>query len=34
MTDINLKLAQITKTVNRIYESKPIMFSDFSEYFC
>ena len=30
MTEINLNRAQITKTV---YESKPIMFSDFSEYF-
>ena len=33
MTNINLNGAQITKSF-RIYESKPIMFSDFSEYFC
>ena len=32
MTDINLNRAHINKLF-RIYESKPIMFSDFSEYF-
>ena len=32
MTEINLNRAQILNLF-RIYESKPIMFSDFSEYF-
>ena len=34
MTEINLNRAQITKTkLFRMYESKLIIFSDFSEYF-
>ena len=34
MTEINLNMAQIKIKLFRIYESKLIMFSDFSEYFC
>ena len=33
MTEINLNRAQLTKLF-RIYESKPIMYSDISEHFC